>query len=52
LENTSPQAPQLAAAVLEPAPPGSGGPAPAAGGGSEICHAQRDTTAANEVAGA
>jgi len=52
LENTSPQAPQLAAAVLEPAPPGPGGPAPAAGGGAAICHAPCDTTATDEEVGA
>ncbi len=52
LENTNPQAPQLAAAVLEPAPPGPGGPALAAGGGAEICHAPCDTTATEEEVGA
>ena len=32
-------------------PPSPGGPAPAAGGGAEIVHAQRKATAANEVEG-
>ena len=36
----------------EPAPPGPGGPALAAGGGAEIFRAKRKATAANEVVGA
>ncbi len=43
--------PKPAAVMPEPAPPDPGEPALATGGGAEICHAQRDTTAANEVVG-